>query len=179
MEKLRKNALETKGTQEMTLIYKEMKSLVGKVKLVANDQALVAVLWENDAATRVKLPAMSKTSKHPILDKTESQLEEYFSGARTKFDLPLNPLGTEFQRKVWEGLSKIPFGKTESYGALAKSIGAPQSSRAVGAANGRNPISIVIPCHRVIGASGKLTGFAGGLKTKRTLLRLENPHLLI
>lgn len=101
------------------------------------------------------------------------QLAEYFSGARQGFDLPLAPEGTEFQRRVWEELSRIPFGETRNYGEIAQAIGNPKASRAVGAANGRNPIPIVVPCHRVIGADGSLTGFGGGLETKQRLLALE------
>ncbi len=101
------------------------------------------------------------------------RLEEYFAGARTQFDLRLAPSGTPFQKSVWSALLDIPFGQTRSYGELARAIGRPTASRAVGAANGRNPISIVVPCHRVIGADGSLTGYAGGLERKQTLLALE------
>jgi len=103
----------------------------------------------------------------------ERQLAEYFSGRRKAFDLRLDFAGTEFQKKVWRALLTIPFGETRSYGEIAKQIGSPKAVRAVGAANGRNPISIVAPCHRVIGSTGKLTGFAGGLDTKAFLLDLE------
>jgi methylated-DNA-[protein]-cysteine S-methyltransferase len=101
------------------------------------------------------------------------QLREYFSGRRTEFELPLAPQGTAFQRGVWRQLQEIPYGETISYGELAKRVGNPKASRAVGAANGQNPIPIVIPCHRVIGSNGKLTGFGGGLPTKEALLALE------
>jgi methylated-DNA-[protein]-cysteine S-methyltransferase len=106
-------------------------------------------------------------------EETVRQLEEYFSGERRTFDLPLNLTGTDFQLQVLEELRRIPYGETTSYGAIARRIGKPTAMRAVGAANGRNPIPIVIPCHRVIGSSGKLTGFGGGLDTKAALLRLE------
>lgn len=102
-----------------------------------------------------------------------AQLEEYFDGDRREFDLPLAPEGTEFQLAVWDALLRIPYGQTAGYGELAAWIGKPTASRAVGAANGRNPISIIVPCHRVIGASGDLTGYGGGLERKRTLLDLE------
>jgi methylated-DNA-[protein]-cysteine S-methyltransferase len=105
------------------------------------------------------------------------QLREYFAGRRAEFDLPLAPEGTEFQRTVWRNLQDIPYGETISYGELAKRVGNPKASRAVGAANGQNPIPIVIPCHRVIGANGKLTGFGGGLPTKEALLALETKQL--
>ena len=110
---------------------------------------------------------------HPILLETERQLSEYFAGQRTQFDLPLEPRGTKFQIKVWQALREIPFGQTRSYLDLAKAIGSPGASRAVGAANGKNPLSIVVPCHRVIGADRSLTGFAGGLQAKAALLALE------
>lgn len=102
-----------------------------------------------------------------------AQLGEYFAGARTRFDLPLAPAGTPFQRDVWTALLEIPYGQTRSYGELARRVGRPNASRAVGAANGRNPIAVIVPCHRVIGADGSLTGFGGGLDRKRLLLDLE------
>ncbi len=110
-----------------------------------------------------------------ILDRTEIQLREFFAGQRQAFDLPLAPKGTDFQRAVWTALATIPFGETRCYGELATAIGRPGSARAVGAANGANPISVIVPCHRVIGANGKLTGYAGGLAAKQVLLALERP----
>lgn len=112
-----------------------------------------------------------------ILEKTEDQLKEYFSGKRSVFDIPLDPNGTNFQKQVWQQLLKIPYGQYITYGEQARRLGSPKSARAVGAANGKNPIGIIIPCHRVIGASGHLTGFAGGLKIKRQLLDLEGSLL--
>jgi methylated-DNA-[protein]-cysteine S-methyltransferase len=111
--------------------------------------------------------------QHSILLETERQLSEYFAGKRTQFELPLEPRGSEFQKRVWRALREIPFGKTRSYRDLAEAIGSPKASRAIGAANGKNPLSIVVPCHRVIGTDRTLTGFAGGLETKATLLALE------
>lgn len=157
----------------MKLFYKIMDSPVGKLKLVASDKGLVAILWENDNPRRVRLGDLAEDRKHSILRETERQLEEYFAGERKSFSLALDMRGTRFQNDVWEALLAIPFGETRSYGQLAKQLGNPKATRAVGAANGRNPISIVVPCHRVIGASGKLTGFAGGLDTKAHLLELE------
>jgi len=157
----------------MTLFYKEMESPVGKLKLVASEKALVAVLWEQERPDRVRLDTPKLDQHHPILLKAERQLREYFAGERTQFELPLEPRGNEFQKKVWRALREIPFGKTRSYLDLAKAIGSPKASRAVGAANGKNPLSIVIPCHRVVGTDGALTGFAGGLETKAILLALE------
>jgi methylated-DNA-[protein]-cysteine S-methyltransferase len=158
----------------MTLLfYKEMASPVGKLKLVATANALVAVLWEREQPNRVKLDTPNPDPRHPVLIETERQLTEYFSGARTEFDLPLEPRGSEFQKTVWRALTKIPFGKTTSYLDLAKAVASAQAVRAVGAANGKNPLSIVVPCHRVIGANGSLTGFAGGVEVKAKLLALE------
>jgi methylated-DNA-[protein]-cysteine S-methyltransferase len=151
-----------------------MKTPVGELKLVANDRGLMAVLWENDDPARVKLPPAEENPKHPILKQAEQQLREYFKGERKKFTIPLETSGTDFQKKVWQALLTIPFGETRSYGELAKQIKKPSASRAVGAANGRNPVSILVPCHRVIGASGKLTGFAGGLEVKAKLLSIES-----
>ena len=112
-----------------------------------------------------------------VVARAVRQLKEYFAGKRADFDLPLAPEGTEFQRTVWKQLREIPYGETISYGELAKRVGNPKASRAVGAANGSNPIPIVIPCHRVIGSNGKLTGFGGGLPTKEKLLALESRQL--
>lgn len=155
------------------MVYKIIDSLVGKLKLVASDKGLVAILWENNNPRRVRLGKLAEDEKHPILLETESQLGEYFRGKRKSFSLPLDMRGTRFQKNVWEALLAIPFGETRSYGQLAKQLGNPKATRAVGAANGRNPISIIVPCHRVIGSSGKLTGFAGGLDRKARLLDLE------
>jgi methylated-DNA-[protein]-cysteine S-methyltransferase len=158
----------------MSLAYKFVDSPIGKLTLVASAKGLVAILWENDSPRRVRLEALVEDKRHPVLVETERQLKEYFLGRRNAFSLPLDMRGTDFQQSVWQALLAIPFGETRSYGELAKQLGNPQATRAVGAANGRNPISIVVPCHRVIGSSGKLTGFAGGLDAKAYLLGLEN-----
>jgi methylated-DNA-[protein]-cysteine S-methyltransferase len=150
-----------------------MDSPVGQLKLVASDKGLAAILWENDNPHRVRLADLVEDANHPILRQTEQQLHEYFAGKRKAFTVPLDAKGTPFQKSVWDALVAIPFGETRSYGDLAKQLGSPAASRAVGAANGRNPVSIIVPCHRVIGSSGKLTGFAGGLDTKAHLLQLE------
>ncbi|TAL99114.1 MAG: methylated-DNA--[protein]-cysteine S-methyltransferase [Paraburkholderia sp.] len=157
----------------MSYAYKEVDSPVGKLKLVAKGAGLVAILWENERPNRVRLGEMIKVEHDPVLDETERQLKEYFAGERTCFDLELDFAGTPFQKQVWAALLTIPFGETRSYLDIATQIGNPKAVRAVGAANGRNPISIIAPCHRVIGASGDLTGFAGGLKAKETLLAIE------
>ncbi|MBN3845510.1 methylated-DNA--[protein]-cysteine S-methyltransferase [Paraburkholderia sp. Ac-20342] len=157
----------------MTYTYKLIDSPVGQLKLVARGDCLAAILWENDKPNRVRLGEMSEAGEHPVLVETERQLREYFAGTRDAFDLPLDFQGTEFQKKVWQALLTIPFGQTRSYTEIAQQIGSVNAVRAVGAANGKNPISIVAPCHRVIGASGDLTGFAGGLANKMLLLSLE------
>lgn len=151
----------------------EIETPVGLLKLVADENGIMALLWENDRVSRVKLPKTVYAENHPVLKKAAKQLTEYFAGKRTDFDLPLSPLGTEFQKKTWKALSQIPFGETRTYAQIAKKIGSPKACRAVGAANGRNPISIIVPCHRVIGANGSMTGFAGGIKTKIWLLDFE------
>jgi methylated-DNA-[protein]-cysteine S-methyltransferase len=157
----------------MSLAFKIIESPVGELKLVASDHGLVAVLWENDRPTRVRLNEMAENDQHPVLVETERQLDEYFAGKRKEFSVALDMRGTRFQKDVWEALLAIPFGETRSYGQLAKQLGNPRATRAVGAANGRNPVSIIVPCHRVIGSSGKLTGFAGGLDVKAHLLSME------
>jgi methylated-DNA-[protein]-cysteine S-methyltransferase len=157
----------------MSLAYKLIDSPVGELKLVASDKGLVAILWENDSPRRVRLSELVEDEQHPVLVETERQLEEYFAGKRKAFSVALDMRGTRFQKDVWEALLAIPFGETRSYGQLANQLGNPRATRAVGAANGRNPVSIIVPCHRVIGALGKLTGFAGGLDAKARLLGLE------
>lgn len=157
----------------MSLVCKTINSPVGKLKLIASDEGLVAVLWENDNPRRVRLSESIENECHPILIETERQLGEYFAGKRNNFSVPLDMRGTRFQKGVWEALRAIPFGEIRSYGQIAKQLGNPRATRAVGAANGRNPLSIIVPCHRVIGSDGQLTGFAGGLNTKMHLLKLE------
>ena len=154
-------------------VYKRVLSPVGKLTLVATDDGLAAILWENDRACRIRLNIGAEEPGHPVLVEAERQLTEYFAGRRKQFALKLDPSGTAFQRKVWNALLTIPFGETRSYAQVAKQIGSPGAARAVGAANGRNPISVVTPCHRVVGSSGALTGFAGGLDVKAYLLALE------
>lgn len=146
-------------------------SPVGPLLLVEEDQALVNALFDSKGEAE-NFPL----KQTPLLQKTAEQLTEYFAGQRTFFDLPLNISGTEFQKKVWQQLLSIPYGETRSYGEIAQSIKNPKASRAVGLANSRNPIVIIIPCHRVIGQSGKLVGFGGGLDAKKYLLKLEQEH---
>lgn len=153
-----------------------VESPIGPLTLVANDNALLSLDW-GDSATKYRARFYSNTKEtsheNPILLAAKKQLEEYFSGQRKIFDLPLAPTGTDFQKRAWKELLKIPYGKTITYGEQARRLKQPQAARAVGGANGKNPIGIIIPCHRVIGASGDLTGFAGGVEMKKTLLAIE------
>lgn len=176
--------MKTTRTSQKAQVYKRMASPVGILTLVATDDGLAAILWENDRDGRVRVTLAAEDDRHPVLLETERQLNEYFAGSRTAFALPLDVAGTEFQRRVWNALMSIPFGETRSYTEVAHQIGHPSAVRAVGAANARNPLSIVAPCHRVLGSSGALTGFAGGLDVKARLLSLEGavsrsvpPHL--
>ncbi len=154
--------------------YHDFDTPIGTLRLVGDDSRIVRVDLPN-AAAREPDPAWQDA--HGRLPKAlrhaTRQLREYFDGARREFDLPLAPDGTDFQCRVWEALRRIPYGETISYGELARRIGTPTASRAVGAANGKNPLAIVVPCHRVIGTDGTLTGYGGGLPVKETLLALE------
>jgi methylated-DNA-[protein]-cysteine S-methyltransferase len=156
-----------------THVYKRMASPVGMLTLAATADGLAAILWENDRPSRVPLHVIGEANHHPVLLEAERQLSEYFAGTRTTFALKTDVSGTTFQQSVWKALLTIPFGETRTYTEIARQIGRPTAARAVGAANGRNPLSIVAPCHRVVGASGALTGFAGGLEVKAQLLALE------
>ena len=154
------------------MIYEDMASPIGRLRLIASGDVLVGIWFEHGRdAGKETLDLVKGTS--PVLERTRLQLEEYFRGERREFDLPLAPLGTEFQQRVWRRLQEIEYGTTTTYGALAQELGNANASRAVGLANGSNPIPIVIPCHRVIGANGALTGFGGGLPIKSALLALE------
>lgn len=143
----------------------------GQMTIQANDIGLLGAWFEIQTTQPQELGAYS--DDHAILNQAKIQLEEYFSGSRTQFDLPLAAKGTDFQQSVWQALCKIPYGETWSYQQLADEIGNPKAVRAVGLANGKNPISVIVPCHRVIGKNGKLTGYAGGVETKEKLLQLE------
>ena len=157
----------------MAYYFKSVDSPIGRLKLVATEHKLAAVLWEVDRPNRVRPGELLPAQANPAIDAAEQQLVEYFAGQREHFELVLEFQGTEFQKKVWAALLTIPFGETRTYSEIARQIGHPTAVRAVGAANGRNPIAIIAPCHRVIGASGALTGFAGGLAAKHLLLRIE------
>jgi methylated-DNA-[protein]-cysteine S-methyltransferase len=138
---------------------------LGTLWLDADGEGLTSVAFDGVAGAR---------SDDPLLREAEAQLRAYFAGELTRFDLPLSPHGTEFQRRVWEAVARVPYGSTTTYSAVAAAAGRPSACRAAGAANGRNPLAIVIPCHRVVGASGALTGYGGGLERKRALLDLES-----
>jgi methylated-DNA-[protein]-cysteine S-methyltransferase len=151
-------------------------SPLGPLTLIASDIGLRAVLWEGDDPARAGLDGRThddEAGASPVLAETARQLDAYFDGSRNSFDLPLDLRGTPFQQQAWLALAEIPSGETRTYAEQAMRLGRPNAARAVGAANGRNPLSIVLPCHRVIGSDGSLTGFAGGLDAKRWLLEHE------
>ncbi|MGB2691813.1 MAG: methylated-DNA--[protein]-cysteine S-methyltransferase [Thermodesulfobacteriota bacterium] len=160
----------------MKYYYTAMESPVGGITLIADNDNLCAIYWPNQKPDNKKFPDLERNDSSKVLKSTVKQLNSYFKGMRTEFDLPLRPVGTNFQEQVWQALTTIGYGDTVSYGDIANDIKNPKAVRAVGAAIGKNPISIIIPCHRVIGSDGKLTGFAGGLSTKEFLLNLENNH---
>lgn len=161
----------------MSLVSTVVASPVGPLTLVASDEGLRAVLWPGDDPARVPTATeavpVAAPGDHPVLAATAVQLDEYFAGERRSFDLPLDPVGTDFQLAAWRALREIPYGTTATYAEQAARLGDRNKARAVGAANARNPLSIVVPCHRVVGTDGRLTGFAGGVDTKRSLLELE------
>ena len=150
-----------------------LESPIGPLVLEADDDGLTAVLLPGEQRT-----VAASAAAGGCVNEARRQLVEYFAGSRQSFDLPLAARGTPFQQRVWQQLRAIPYGETISYAELARRIGSPTAVRAVGAANGRNPIAIIVPCHRVIGSDGTLTGYAGGLDAKRTLLELETQHAL-
>jgi methylated-DNA-[protein]-cysteine S-methyltransferase len=154
----------------LTTWTRDVPSPIGTIRLVASDDALVRVVLPGERGTR---PEAREAPEHPILSLAAEELEAWFAGARRTFTVPLRATGTPFQHRVWEVLATIPYGVTWSYADVAERIGQPRAVRAVGAANGRNPLPIVVPCHRVIGRSGALTGFGGGLSAKVWLLEHE------
>lgn len=153
--------------------FKAIDSPLGGLTLVGNDNGLAAVLWAVERPGRVVLDIAGEGPAHPTLVEAERQLKQYFDGRRRAFELKLNAQGTTFQKSVWAALLRIPFGETRTYRQIALELGSANATRAVGAANGRNPISIITPCHRLVGTDGSLTGFAGGLAAKAYLLNLE------
>lgn len=154
--------------------YSYYPSLVGDVLLVSDGSALRLISFSEGKAARQ--PEADWMRRNGWFDAVKRQLDAYFTGELTEFDLPLSPQGTEFQRRVWQALTTIPYGETRSYRDIAIQIGQPDAVRAVGAANGQNPLPIVVPCHRVIGADGSLAGFSGGIENKKKLLQLEQAH---
>lgn len=164
----------TKRNASKTYRFKFVDSPIGRLKLVASERGLAAILWEDDDPRRVRIDNAIEDANDPILLDAQQQLDEYFARKRQVFALDLDFNGTPFQREVWSALLEIPFGETRTYGEIAVDLGRPNACRAVGAANGRNPIAIIAPCHRVIGSNGALTGFAGGLAAKQYLLDLED-----
>ena len=147
---------------------------IGELTLIASERGLRAILWPKETARRAGIPSRVRPlPEHPVLQLTASQLDEYFAGVRTSFQIPLDLDGTRFQLAAWRALGEIPFGETATYGQQARALGLPTAARALGGANRANPVCIVLPCHRVIGANGSLTGFAGGLSTKQWLLDHE------
>jgi methylated-DNA-[protein]-cysteine S-methyltransferase len=154
-----------------TIFFNTVSSPVGRLTLVGEGDDLVGLYFDRDPLAAKMRAAGAKDDGR--LRPAMAQLEEYFAGSRTRFDLSLVPPGTPFQKTVWAALVRIPFGATASYGEIARAVGRPDASRAVGGANHRNPIAIIIPCHRVIGANGSMTGYGGGLPRKRILLDLE------
>lgn len=158
----------------MPYLYRDIESPVGVLRLVVSSRGVRAILWgEEDERNVLKPDEEPEEGDHAFLDQLADQLADYFSGNETKFDLPLDLQGTDFQQTVWEALRDIPYGATISYQELAEHIGNPTAVRAVATAVGMNPVSIIIPCHRVIGSDGSLTGFAGGLPAKEWLLEKE------
>lgn len=155
----------------MNLIQAIYESPIGQIQLKASERGLTSLYFTNHRHDK-QLPAHPGSSA--ILEQAAMELGEYFAKKRTKFTVPLDPAGTDFQLRVWDELKRIPFGETISYIELARRIGNEKASRAVGAANGKNPISIIVPCHRVIAANGTLHGYGGGLPIKQALLELEN-----
>jgi methylated-DNA-[protein]-cysteine S-methyltransferase len=162
----------------MTLLSTTYDSPVGTLTLVAGETGLRAVAWPDRNGRHVGLSrALVTAGSSPVLTETARQLDEYFAGTRTSFDVPLELDGTSFQLAAWRALGRIPYGETRSYAEQAARIGRPTAVRAVGAANGRNPVSIVLPCHRVVGSDGALRGFGGGLDVKEWLLAHEGARL--
>ena len=161
-------------------VYDEMNSPVGNLTIITSSEGLHAIIWDQDRQNpfyAAIINNLKKSQTDQMITQTKQQLNEYFAGKRTTFDLPIVLNGTSFQIQVWQQLLKIPYGSTISYGTQAERIGDKKKARAVGIANGLNPISIVVPCHRVIGNNGKLTGFAGGIDKKDYLLKLEKKLL--
>jgi methylated-DNA-[protein]-cysteine S-methyltransferase len=171
------NSTNSTNTNEPDYFRTTMPSPIGTLTIVANDHAIVAIDWDDESGHEALLGGATihdvEPGDHPALAVAVEQLDEYFEGERTDFDIPLDATGTPFQHQAWAALVRIPFGETVSYGEQAVMLGDKNKARAVGAANGKNPIPILVPCHRVVGSNGHLTGFAGGLEAKAWLLEHE------
>ena len=168
----------TSATEKATTMWTVMTSPIGDLRVIADTEAILAIEFSPFRGLADGRPFGERDDAHPLLRTAVDQLNAYFNRDLRTFDLPLAPRGSEFQQKVWEQLVKIPYGETTSYGEIAHRLGHTNAaSRAVGLANGKNPIPIVIPCHRVIGANGSLTGYAGGLERKQSLLEVEQDAL--
>jgi methylated-DNA-[protein]-cysteine S-methyltransferase len=163
----------TTGANGAGYYYSTVKSPLGELILVADDSALTGLYFAGCDHIPAAREHWTLKAQHPVLQRTSKQLQQYFAGKRTTFSIPLRLTGTDFQKRVWAEIARIPYGKTVSYTHLAKRAGTPQAIRATGTTTGRNPVSVVIPCHRVVGKNGSMCGFAGGLERKRGLLKLE------
>ena len=168
-----------KEVAQVSLVFRRLASPVGELKLFASEDALVAVNFpsRHNYMRGTPDPEAREVRRHALLDLAAAELTEYFKGRRKVFHTPLHAEGTEFQRTVWRALSDIPFGASRSYSDIARAIGRPKAVRAVGLANGCNPLAIIVPCHRVVGRDGSLTGYGGGLPAKRWLLEHEGIEL--
>lgn len=153
--------------------YDYVETPLGRMLVMSDAGRLVGLHFREDRHQPMLEQAWTRDSGDAVIERTRYQLAEYFAGTRREFDVPMEPRGTPFQQRVWTVLTEIPYGTTTTYGRMARRLGQPTATRAVGAANGRNPISILVPCHRAIGADGSLTGYAGGLERKKALLELE------
>jgi methylated-DNA-[protein]-cysteine S-methyltransferase len=153
--------------------YTIVKTCLGEIVLAANEKELTGVYFYDCRHVPAALKTWTRDDDHPVLRKTEKEIQEYLDGKRSSFSFTPGRAGTDFQTKVWKEIAKVPFGKTISYSELAKRAGSPSAIRAAGAATGRNPLCIIVPCHRVVGKNNAMTGYAGGLERKRRLLELE------
>lgn len=168
------------NTFDKTAVLSKIDSPVGTLLIVASDSGVISVVWEKELKNKSfknYLDKLKTNDKHPVIVEVKKQLKEYFFGKRKNFELNVLAEGTEFQKKAWKQLLKIPYGKTISYSEQAKMLGDAKKARAVGMANSKNPVSIIVPCHRVIGKNGKLTGFGGGINNKKILIELEKNNI--